>query len=291
MGKQNSRRSPAFAKLPRGRQSAATVPVALTIAGSDSSAGAGIQADLKTFSALGVYGLTAVTCVVAELPGKVARIEPVPAKTVRKQIDLLCTNFPVTAVKTGLLHSAEIVTSVARAMVELSDRIETRIALVVDPVMIATTGTLLLRADAIKLYENELFPLATLITPNLLEAGKLLRRTITDFAGMRKAGKDLEKRYGVPVLLKGGHLNNDQAIDLLFSDDNVIDFQEPFLREVSTHGTGCTFSAAITAGLAVGLRLEDAIARAKKFVTGAIAHRFRWQSRSGQDLDALNHFD
>jgi hydroxymethylpyrimidine/phosphomethylpyrimidine kinase len=189
-----------------------------------------------------------------------------------------------------LLCSAEIVTTVARSMVELSDKAEMRIALVVDPVMIATSGTMLLRADAVKLYENELFPLASLITPNLLEAGKLLRRTITDFAGMRKAGKELEKRYGVAVLLKGGHLGSEQAIDLLFSDDNVIDFQEPFIRDVSTHGSGCTFSAAITAGLAAGLRLEDAIARAKKFVTGAIAERFRWQNRSGDWLDALNHF-
>jgi hydroxymethylpyrimidine/phosphomethylpyrimidine kinase len=266
------------------------IPVALTIAGSDSSAGAGIQADLKTFSALGVYGLTAVTCIVAETPGKVARIEPVPSKTVRKQIEVLCENFPVTAIKTGLLCSAEIVTTVARTLVELSDSIDTRISLVVDPVMVATSGAQLLRAEAIKLYENELFPLATLITPNLIEAGKLLRRTITDFSGMRKAGKDLEKRYGVPVLLKGGHLNNEQAIDLLFYDDNVIDFQEPFVRDVSTHGTGCTFSAAITAGLAVGLRLEDAIGRAKKFVTGAISKPFRWQGRSGSDIDALNHF-
>jgi hydroxymethylpyrimidine/phosphomethylpyrimidine kinase len=266
------------------------IPVALTVAGSDSSGGAGIQADLKTFSALGVYGLTAVTCVVAETPGKVEKIETVPSRTVRKQIELLCSNFPVAAIKTGLLCSAEIVTAVARAMVELSDSAETRIALIVDPVMIATSGTALLRADAIKLYEKELFPLATLITPNLLEAGKLLRRTITDFAGMRKAGKDLEKKYGVSVLLKGGHLGSDQAIDLLFSDDNVIDFQEPFIHDVSTHGTGCTFSAAITAGMAAGLRMEDAIARAKKFVTVAIAERFRWQNRTGAQVDALNHF-
>src|SRR5437762_12754307 len=119
------------------------IPVALTIAGSDSSAGAGIQADLKIFSALGVYGLSAVTCVVAETPGKVARIEPVPAKTIRKQIELLCTNFPVAAIKTGLLCSAEIVTTVARSMVELSDNADMRMALVVDPVMIATSGTAL----------------------------------------------------------------------------------------------------------------------------------------------------
>ena len=208
----------------------------------------------------------------------------------RKQIELLCESFPVAAIKTGLLYSAEVVTTVARSMVELSDRIEMRISLVVDPVMVATSGATLLRADAIKLYENELFPLASLITPNLHEAGKLIRRTINDFAGMRKAGKDLEKKYGVPVLLKGGHLNSEHAIDLLFFEDNVIDFQEPFVRDVSTHGTGCTYSAAIAAGLAVGLRLEDAIARAKKFVTSSISERFRWQSKTGEHLDALNHF-
>src|SRR5262252_1956811 len=117
-----------------------TPPVALTIAGSDSSAGAGIQADVKTFSALGVYGLTAVTCIVTEIPGKVAKIDPMPSRTVRKQIELLCTNFPISAIKTGLLCSAEIVTTVARTMVELSDKVDTRISLVVDPVMIATTG-------------------------------------------------------------------------------------------------------------------------------------------------------
>ena len=227
---------------------------------------------------------------VAETPGKVAKIEPVPARTVRKQIELLASSFPLSAIKTGLLCSAEIVTTVARSMVELSDKVETRISLVVDPVMIATSGTALLRSDAIKRYESELFPLASVITPNLLEAGKLLRRNITDFSGMRKAGKELEKRYGVPILLKGGHLDSDQAIDLLFSDDNVIDFQEPFVRDVSTHGTGCTFSAAITAGMASGLRLEDAIARAKKFVTGAIVQRFHWNGKSGAGVDALNHF-
>ena len=210
------------------------------------------------------------------------------ARLVRKQIDLLCRNFPVAAIKTGLLSSASIVTTVARAMVELSDS-DNRIALVVDPVMVATTGTALLRTDAIRLYQNELFPIATLITPNLVEAGKLLGRTISDFASMRKAGKELERQYGVAVLLKGGHLEADKAVDLLFIDDNVIDFQAPFVRDVATHGTGCTYSAAITAGLASGLRLEDAIARAKKFVSAAIAGHFRWRTE-GANLDALNHF-
>ncbi len=225
----------------------------------------------------------------AEIPGKVAKILPLSAGMVRQQIEVVCRDFPVTAIKTGLLFSAEIVTAVAQKIVELFDRSEHRIALVVDPVMIATSGTMLLRPGAMRLYEKELFPIATLVTPNLDEAGKLLDRAVSDFASMRKAGKELEKRYGAAVLLKGGHLGGDQAVDLLFMDDNVIDFQAPFVRDLVTHGTGCTFSAAITAGLANGLRLEDAIGRAKKFVTASIAQHFRWKSPSGASLDALNH--
>jgi hydroxymethylpyrimidine/phosphomethylpyrimidine kinase len=233
--------------------------------------------------------LTAITCIVAETPGKVVKIESASAKIVRQQIDVLCRNFPVTAIKTGLLCSGEIVTEVARAMVDLAEKIDNRIALVVDPVMVATSGTTLLRADAIKLCKKELFPLATLLTPNLDEAGKLLGKPIRDLTGMRKAGKKLEKQYGVSILLKGGHLSGDHAIDLLFSDDKVIEFHAPFVGGVATHGTGCTYSAGITAGLASGLTLEDAIARAKKFVTASIAQRFHWTSRSGGSLDALNH--
>lgn len=278
MAKQKDRRS----------QSAATA-VALTIAGSDSSAGAGIQADLKTFSALGVYGLTAVTCVVAETPGKVSRIEPVRGEIVHEQIAVLARNFPIAAAKTGLLYSAEIVDAVARAIVDFVRKIDNRIPLVVDPVTVATSGDLLLRPDAIALYESELFPLATLLTPNLEEAGKLIGEPIRDLEAMRKAGKKLQKKYRVSILLKGGHLAGGDAVDLLFADDKIAEFSAPFVRGVATHGTGCTYSAAITAGLASGLSLEDAVGRAKKFVTAAIARRFRWTFRSGKNLDALNH--
>jgi len=142
-------------------------PVALTIAGSDSSAGAGVQADLKTFSALGVYGLTAVTCVVAETPGSVSRIEPVSPEIVREQITLLFRHFPIAAAKTGLLYAAEIVETVARAVLDLSADAAKRLPLVIDPVIVATSGDQLLEPEAIELYEKELFPLATLLTPNL----------------------------------------------------------------------------------------------------------------------------
>lgn len=255
------------------------VPVALTIAGSDSSAGAGIQADLKTFSALGVYGLTALTCVVAETPGKVLRIEPVSAQLVRDQIEVLLRSFPVGAIKTGLLFSGRLITEIARAL-----RAHGSIPLVIDPVMVATSGDALLEDAAIQIYERELFPLAALLTPNLGEASRLAGKSIRDLPAMRDVGKTLAEKYGVPVLLKGGHLTGDTAIDLLWADGKATEFSAPFSRGIATHGTGCTYSAAITAGLASGLPLEDAIRRAKKFVSAAIAQHHSWNS-----VQALNH--
>jgi len=274
MGKQGSRRS----------QGAAMVPVALSVAGSDSSAGAGIQADLKTFSALGVYGLTAVTCIVAEIPGKVSRIEPVSAKIVRQQIEVLTKNFEIAAIKTGLLCSAEIVSAVAKTFRDKARMFETQIPLVIDPIIVATSGDHLLEQAAIETYKKELFPLASLITPNVGEAEQLLGTKIKDRQSMHRAGKELEKRFGTAILLKGGHLAGDRAVDLLFANGKILEFSAPFVRGVATHGTGCTYSAAITAGLAKGLSLEEAITQAKKFVTEAIRNRFEWDR-----LHALNH--
>ena len=262
----------------------ANAQVVLTIAGSDSSAGAGIQADLKTFSALGVYGLTAVTGVVAETPGVVSRIVPIGAEMVREQMDVLLESFPVAAIKTGLLFSGEIVAEVARTLRAYSAKKQTPVPVVIDPVMVATSGDPLLRDDAVESYERDLFPLAALVTPNLGEAGRLLGEPIRDLAEMRRAGETLAKKYGVPVLLKGGHLAGDQAIDLLFVGGNVIEFSAPFSRGVATHGTGCTYSAAIAAGLANDLPLEEAVRRAKEFVTTAIAEYHAWGN-----IHALNH--
>ena len=278
MGKKRSRRS----------ESAATVPVALTIAGSDSSAGAGIQADLKTFTALGVYGLTAVTCIVAEVPGKVSRIEPVTARMVREQLEVLLKNFRVGAIKTGLLCSAEIVCAVAQTIRDGEKKGARAIPFVVDPVMIATSGDNLLEPEAVESYKNKLFPLATLITPNLDEAALLLETTIIDRKQMENAAKALAKKYRASILLKGGHLRGDNAIDLLFHQGELKEFSAPFVRGVETHGTGCTYSAAITVGLASGFSLEQAIKRAKKFVTESIALHLRWK-RGSTEIDALNH--
>ncbi|MGB9474983.1 MAG: bifunctional hydroxymethylpyrimidine kinase/phosphomethylpyrimidine kinase [Candidatus Udaeobacter sp.] len=267
----------------RARRPTKNVPVALSIAGSDSSAGAGIQADLKTFSALGVYGLTAVTCVVAEIPGKVSRIEPVTGEIVREQTEVLAKNFPIAAIKTGLLCSGEIISAVARAIRDIAKMPMPRIPLVIDPVFIATSGDPLIEPAGIETYEKELFPLANLITPNLDEAGRLLGRKIKDQQSMHIAGKELQNKYGTGILLKGGHLQGDYAIDLLFVEGKVIEFSAPKTSGVATHGTGCIYSAAITAGLALGRPLEKAISEAKKFVTKSIQNHLQWGG-----LHALN---
>jgi hydroxymethylpyrimidine/phosphomethylpyrimidine kinase len=159
--------------------------------------------------------------------------------------------------------------------------------LVIDPVFVATSGDPLLKPAAIETYEKELFALASLITPNLGEAEQLLGTRIKDRQSMHRAGKKLEKKFGTAILLKGGHLAGDRAVDLLFANGKVVEFSAPFVRGVATHGTGCTYSAAITAGLAKGLALEDAVRQAKKFVTGAITRHFRWTLRFGGTVQAL----
>src|SRR5437016_13195499 len=229
------RRSPSTAEAGRVRRKRATskrdiprriqtLPVALSIAGSDSSAGAGIQADLKTFSALGIYGLTAVTCIVAEIPGKVSRIEPVSARIVREQIEVLVRNFPIGAIKTGLLCSAAIISAVAEAIGKTYRTRRRHIPLAIDPVMIATSGDRLLEPPVIDAYKDQLFPLATLITPNLDEAGLLLETKIKTREAMEKAAKALANQYCVSILLKGGHLQRDEATDLLFHKGKLTTF-------------------------------------------------------------------
>ena len=267
---------------------AAAPPVALTIAGSDNSAGAGAQADLKTFGALGVYGVTAITCVVAEVPGRVSAIQAVDPAIVREQIRLSFQAFPVAAVKTGLLHSREIIEAVCDALEEHFARAAKRLPLVVDPVMVATSGDLLLKREAVAVYTDRLFKLAALVTPNLDEAGALLGRAIASVDDMMTAGSELRGKFGVPFLLKGGHLRSGEATDLLFAGGEAREFKAPFVPGVATHGTGCTYSAAITAGLAKGFALEQAIAGAKRFVTRAISGHYNWPRDGGATI-ALDH--
>jgi hydroxymethylpyrimidine/phosphomethylpyrimidine kinase len=225
---------PAKRKQQRSRRTATAV--ALTIAGSDSSAGAGAQADLKTFGALGVYGVTAITCIVAETPGKVSQIQPADPGIVREQILLLLKNFPVAAIKTGLLCNGQIVSAVAETLRQIKQKTGTH-NLVIDPVMVATTGQPLLDGSAIEIYERELFPLARLITPNLDESSRLFGNPIADLPAMHRAAAALAKKYRVAVLLKGGHLRGRFAVDVLHDGIGAREFSAPFVRDIVTHGT------------------------------------------------------
>jgi hydroxymethylpyrimidine/phosphomethylpyrimidine kinase len=255
--------------------------VVLTIAGSDNSCGAGIQADLKTISAFGAYGQTAVTCVVAEVPGRVTAIQAIRPQVVAEQIRMSFEAFPVAAVKTGMLYS----TSILRAVVEALRDCGRDVPLVVDPVMVASSGDPLLKPAAIAAYRSLLFPLATLVTPNLDELRILSGMPCRDLAEIQEAGAALVKRYGCAFLLKGGHLKTSTATDILATSDGFEIFRAPFRKNAETHGTGCTLSAAIAAGLAQGRPLSQAVADAKSYITRAIGQGHRWKSTA-----ALNHF-
>ena len=267
------------------------LPVVLTIAGSDNSAGAGAQADLKTISALGAYGVTAITCVVAEVPGKVSAVHPIPPAIVAEQIRLLFGAFPIAAIKTGMLYSTEIIRIVADTLEQFkTQNLKIKIPLIVDPVMVATSGDALLLPDAVAQYRERLFPIATLVTPNLDEVRTLTGHTVTNYADMLDAAHELVARHRTSFLIKGGHLREPVALDLLVMPDGSLEtYEAPFVPGVNTHGTGCTYSAAIATGLARGLDLRIAVGEAKKFVTTAITNFLRWE-KDGRTTDALHHF-
>jgi len=259
------------------------VPVALTIAGSDCSAGAGIQADLKTFQHFHVHGLTAVTCVVSETAHIVRAVHPVPVDIVCDQISLLLDAFPVAAVKTGMLFSAAHVMVVAEIL-----KNHRGLQLVVDPVMVASTGVSLLDQAAVAVYRDHLLPLARVITPNLPEAEVLLGERIADVAALEAAAWRLAGEFGTAVLVKGGHLPGPDCVDLLVDHGEIFRFSEKRLVVAGSHGTGCTFAAAITALLACGEALPRAVEEAKKFLGGSLRWSYGFQSPGGGTLHALN---
>jgi hydroxymethylpyrimidine/phosphomethylpyrimidine kinase len=239
--------------------------VALTVAGSDSGGGAGVQADLKTFEAVGVWGTCAITLVTAQNTLGLTGVWPVPVAAVVGQIDAVATDLTVSATKTGALGSAGIVEAVA-GLVEAHDLGP----LVVDPVLMASQGGRLLAPDALPALRRHLLPLATIVTPNLPEAALLLGRPIADRAAMESAAAELASMGPGAVLLKGGHLGGDRSPDLLWYEGQGQWLEQPRIPGPARHGTGCTLSAALTAWLALRSPLPQACARAKEFVTGAI---------------------
>ncbi len=239
--------------------------IALTIAGSDSGGGAGIQADLKTFHQFGVYGTSVVVAITAQNTRGVRSVHAVPPAMVRDQLAAVAEDLAPAAVKTGMLASAPLVEQVADAI-----RAYGWTRLVVDPVMVATSGDRLLDPDAEAVIRESLLPLAALVTPNLEEAAILAQMEVADPDSMERAGRRILTSGARAVLLKGGHLPGDTLVDILVTPQGARRFSHPRVPTTSTHGTGCTLSAAITAGLALGRPLETAVADALDYVHRAI---------------------
>jgi hydroxymethylpyrimidine/phosphomethylpyrimidine kinase len=283
----------------------------LTIAGSDSGGGAGIQADLKTFAALGIHGASAIACLTAQNPRRVLAVEPCSPKMLRQQIEAVFEELSPAAVKTGMLFSAENISVVAEFLVgRASPRAgldaqksgggsrgrsphRNRPFLIVDPLMVSTSGAKLLEPAAIKILKGKLLPLAALVTPNLSEAEILSGQKISSVEEMRAAAKKIHSRFGCAVLVKGGHLDcgdtsplskrghiralqtRREAVDIFFDGKTELLLSAPFIKGVRTHGTGCTYSAAICAALALGHDLPQAVQIGKQFVTAAISESYR----------------
>jgi len=256
-------------------------PVVLSIAGSDSGGGAGIQADLKAIVAMGAWGATAVTCLTAQNLNGVRSVQPADPVILADQIDAVREGFPVRATKTGMLYSRELIEVVIDRLAH-----HPPLPLVVDPVMVATSGARLLRDDAVATLRRELLPLATLVTPNLHEASILSGREVRDLPAMRDAAVAIHELGAAAVLVKGGHLAGD-AIDILFDGDQLHELRA---RRVASsgadHGTGCTLASAIAAGLALGFAVQDAVSAAKQMLGDALLNR----SSLGPGLEALDLF-
>jgi hydroxymethylpyrimidine/phosphomethylpyrimidine kinase len=253
------------------RQSPGRTAIALTIAGSDSSGGAGIQADLKTFTALGVYGASVITALTAQNTRGVEGVEAIRPEFVLAQLNSVLSDLDVGAVKTGMLANGAIVTTVARRLREVTGS-GRPLPLIVDPVMVATSGDALLAADAIDAIRQELAPLATLLTPNLAEAARLLGAEPADSEAAAAAqAKALFARLGCPILLKGGHASGSEAVDLYFAGGELVRLSRPRLDTPHSHGSGCVLSAAVAALQARGAGLQAAIAGAKAFVWQGLA--------------------
>jgi hydroxymethylpyrimidine/phosphomethylpyrimidine kinase len=265
-----------------------TPPVALTIAGSDSGGGAGIQADLKTFAALAVFGASAITAITAQNTVSVRAVQALPPDIVLAQIDAVLEDLDVRAVKTGMLATAAIVEAVAE--LAQAGRLPN---LVVDPVMVASSGDRLLDRDAERLYLERLLPAARVATPNLWEAGVLLGAELRTLDDQREAARKLAGAGAGPdvVVVKGGHAvvdSADEAVDVIATEDDIVELRAPRVDTANNHGSGCSFASAIAAYLALGGEPLDAIEQAKQFVHAAVQRGARWSIGAGHG--PLDHF-
>jgi len=267
-----------------GKMGTRGIPRALTIAGSDSGGGAGIQADLKTFAALGVYGMSALTAITAQNTVGVQGVVELPADFVGLQIDVVLTDIGADAVKTGMLSNSEIIAVIAAKMQEY--RVDN---LVVDPVMVAKSGDPLLRPEARQALIERLIPLAKVLTPNLQEARVLSGLEIESLEAMKEAARAIQRLGARNVVVKGGHLPGSlQSIDVLYDGHDFTEFTAPRIATNNTHGTGCTFASAIAAGLAKGRSVPEAVGAAKAYLNAVLLASA--DLRLGQGHGPLNHF-
>jgi hydroxymethylpyrimidine/phosphomethylpyrimidine kinase len=257
------------------------VRAALTIAGSDSGAGAGIQADLKTFAALGVYGTSAITAITAQNTIGVTAAATLAADLVTAQIEAVVSDIRIHATKTGMLGTAAVVEAVAAAIEELELPL-----VVVDPVMVAKSGDRLLDDDGVRALCNELLPRALVVTPNIPEAEVLAGFAIRSLADVQEAARRIHRIGKAAVIVKGGHAVSETIVDVLYDGERFMEYRTPRLVTSNTHGTGCTFASAVAAHLALGHVLPDAVARAQSFVVGAIRHG----PAIGRGHGPLDHF-
>jgi len=261
-----------------------TTPTALTIAGSDSSGGAGIQADLKTFAALGVYGASAITALTAQNTKGVTGIHPVPPEFLRAQIDAVFSDLEIGAVKIGMVAQLASIDAIAEALTRWSPK-----HVVLDPVMVATSGDRLLAADAVEALRTKLIPLASIITPNLPEAAALLNEPVAARESAIESQGQRLLALGCPaVLIKGGHGQGSDSVDYLVRAGGTLALRAPRVMTGNTHGTGCSLSSAIAAELAKGAALETALRNAKTFVSAAIANADRFSVGHGHG--PIHHF-
>ena len=264
--------------ITKSSQNMNNTPNVLTIAGSDPSGGAGVQADIKVFQSLGVNGLSVITCITSQVPGHVNSVYPIHKNQISMQIDLLNEHYQISAIKLGLLNSVESIEAILNSF----NKFDKRPPIIIDPIINSSKGTNFLNSEALNLYKKELLPIASLYTPNLHEGETLLGNKTLAHEDMAKR---LYQEFQSPVVLKGGHSNMEKAIDIYVDKNGVSIFESPMIKNLDPHGTGCFYSSSICALVALGYSIQEAISKSKTYITNAITK----SANIGGTVNSLNY--
>ena len=264
--------------ITKSSQNMNNTPNVLTIAGSDPSGGAGVQADIKVFQSLGVNGLSVITCITSQVPGHVNSVYPIHKNQISMQIDLLNEHYQISAIKLGLLNSVESIEAILNSF----NKFDKRPPIIIDPIINSSKGTNFLNSEALNLYKKELLPIASLYTPNLHEGETLLGDKTLAHEDMAKR---LYQEFQSPVVLKGGHSNKKKALDIYVDKNGVSIFESPMIKNLDPHGTGCFYSSSICALVALGYSIQEAISKSKTYITNAITK----SANIGGTVNSLNY--